>query len=231
MGFIDKYTVRARLFPALLVILPVSLGAIALLPSMMIIKGIIINIISSCGFMVLIAHMARGPGKNKENDLFKKWGGAPTTLLLRHREEFLDHFTKERYHKKLRDLIGFDLPTQEEEKNNPETADEKYISGVKYLREATRNKNFNVIHEENMDYGFRRNLWAMKSAGIATTVFSMVLVGLSFFVKTPFIEYSIICIIINTLMCVWWIFRINQEWVKEAAFSYAERLLAACDTL
>jgi hypothetical protein len=32
-------------------------------------------------------------------------------------------------------------------------------------------------------------------------------------------------------MLVWWLLRITSNWVRLAAFAYAERLLGTCDTL
>jgi hypothetical protein len=37
--------------------------------------------------------------------------------------------------------------------------------------------------------------------------------------------------VLSGLLLTWWITRITPAWVRLAAYAYAERLLAACDTL
>src|SRR5947208_9959356 len=65
------------------------------------------------------------------------------------------------------------LPTSEEEAADPEGADQRYEACVRFLRNATRDRStFPLVFAENVNYGFRRNLWGMRSAGIACSAVS-----------------------------------------------------------
>ena len=105
------------------------------------------------------------------------------------------------------------------------------------MKEATRNKTaFPVIFHENVNYGFRRNLLAMKPAGIALCLAGAVLSMLTVILgmKGTAIDSqasAAVIAVLNASMLSWWCLRINSEWVRVAAFAYAERLLGSCDAL
>src|SRR5437867_2641219 len=103
-GF-DRYTLRARLLPALIVVLPVGLSVAAWFPSRFPGWGILAGMITAGGFAALLAQLARDQGKKKESDLFAVWGGCPTTRMLRHCDTSLNSVSRARFHKKLKSLI------------------------------------------------------------------------------------------------------------------------------
>ncbi len=95
----------------------------------------------------------------------------PTARLLSHRHTTLDKTTLARYHTKLQTLLEVTLPTAQSEQQTPSAADEVYDSCARFLRKITRErKQFPLVFAENVNYGFRRNLWAMKSLGISSAV-------------------------------------------------------------
>src|SRR5580658_10073191 len=94
----DPYDRQARLYPALLCLLPL-LALIALLyaPYVSALTGVVTMAIS-CGGLFLMTNICREMGKRLEEKLFCEWGGKPTTQLLRHRDSAIDSVTKRRYH-------------------------------------------------------------------------------------------------------------------------------------
>ena len=238
MGFkLDGYNFRARLAPILLVALPATLGIGVWLP----LESDALKLLGSLGMNVAIAllmiQLGRDLGKGKQATLFASWDGKPTTRMLRHRDTTLDPHTKARYHRRcqarLPDPKG---PSARAEKGNPAAADQVYESWVRCLLELTRDKKkYPLVFEANVNYGFRRNYWAMKPAGILSSSLGL----LSSTANTAFThsettrvaEISVISIIFCTLFLTWWLLRITPGWVKLAGDAYAERLLAACETL
>jgi hypothetical protein len=230
----DRYTLQARLFPALLVILPISLAIAAWFPSKFPGYGFLVGLLSAFGLTVLLAQLGRDLGKKKEPRLYERWGGKPTTQLLRHRNAILDSHTKSRYHQRLSTLVPIAMPSAADEEKNPAACDEIYNSCTKYLLEKTRDKvKFNLLFSENINYGFRRNLWGMKPAGIMFALLgllaSIVPVIINWNQNPP--PVAMAATVISALMLTWWLIRINKNWVKTAAFAYGERLLACCDVL
>jgi hypothetical protein len=237
MAFLpDSYTLQARLFPALLVGLPVGLAIVAWFPGQFVGWGLVVSITTSCGFGVLLAHFGRDAGKQKEPWLFQLWGGKPTTQLLRHRDIRLDPHTKARYHGKLERLLpDVPAPSTRKESANPDAADQVYASWVKYLLEKTRDvKQYPLIFKENVSYGFRRNLWGWKALGLLLSLASLILCVLAAIRNwndDTLPGAAIITSILDLFLLLSWIFLIGPNWIHLAAFAYAERLLAACEVL
>ena len=232
---VDEYEHRARLRPALLVSLPLTLAAMGWfsdLGGMQVLAGFLVY----SGFTALLAQLGRDQGKQKEPWLFERWGGKPTTQLLRHGNGHLDETTKKRYHAALNSLVhGMTLPSEHQEQEDPSSADVKYDSCVLFLREKTYDKKaFPLVFAENVSYGFRRNLWGMKAPGLGLSALALLSSIIAAIIHTnagrpPAVAY--VGTAVNGLMLVWWCLRINVNWVRVPAFAYAERLLSTCDTL
>jgi hypothetical protein len=230
----DKYTLNARLYPALIVFLPIGFTVAGFFPEKFTGFDFLIAIITTFGLSFFLENLARDQGKKKEDGLFQKWGGKPTSLMLRYKDTLLDQTTIKRYHRKLESLIdGLKLPNAGDEASDIEVSDAVCESCTSFLRENTRDKiKFRLIFAELVNYGFRRNLWAMKPAALVIVVISICSLGLP--VLLGFIQAKpiiIITLIMDVFLLVFWIFRINPNWIKVTAFEYAKQLLSACDRL
>lgn len=233
--FSNEYERRARLKPTLLVCLPPTLAAtcwFADLSAPQALTGLLVY----CGLTALLSQLGRDQGKRKEPWLFEKWGGKPTSQLLRHRSSYLGADTRQRYRRALADLVPqLSLPTVQAEQSDPNAADATYDSCAAALRERTRDTSrFPLVFAENINYGFRRNLWGMRSAGVGLSIVGLVASVGAAIAKSvdgwpP--ALAVVASALNGLMLVWWILRINPDWVRLAAFAYAERLLASCEVL
>src|SRR3546814_10743843 len=82
------------------------------------------GLLGGCGAIYALASVARGRGKKLEEILVKKWGGMPTTIALRHRDNFLDGVSKQRYHTAIVDELGIAMPTALEEARSEEHTSE-----------------------------------------------------------------------------------------------------------
>ncbi len=117
-------------------------------------------------------------------------GGLPTTVTLRHGDPTHDAPTKLGFHRFLAEKLNEPSPTPEQEANDPQAADAFYARGVTWLRENTRNaKKFDVLFNENVNYGFRRNLFGLKLPGFLLNAF-IVLVCLAIFWQRSPVDWS-----------------------------------------
>jgi len=190
---------------------------------------------------MLLAQLGRDLGKKKEAQLFADWGGMPTTLLLRRRPTALPEGlrlnaeARERIRQLLPELLpDLPLPTMEQETSNPEAADERFEAIAAELRGRTYDtKRFPLLFAENCGYGFRRNLWAMRPVGLllamGSTLAASVLLALAPERAQPLPLASSLVVVL--LVAVWWSIRINRDWVKMAAFEYAQQLLMTVQVL
>src|SRR3989442_12022556 len=85
----DPYERKARLYPALLALLPlIVIGAVYAPKASAPVN--VVMFISGCGGLFLMANISRELGKRLESTLSESWGGKPTTQLLRHRDGTID---------------------------------------------------------------------------------------------------------------------------------------------
>ncbi|MGB9237031.1 MAG: hypothetical protein WCC04_21695 [Terriglobales bacterium] len=234
---LDEYTRNARLKPAFLVALPLALTVAVLGFKGSATEGTLFGLASSLGFTFLLSQLVRDRGKAKEPRLFERWNGKPTTAMLRHHDPRLNAHTRARYHMRLSSMLpGISLPTEGDEQADPAQADSKYASCVDYLLSKTRDKErFQLLFQENINYGFRRNLWAMKPVGVAIAVFSLGALALitTLEARTNSVPWfaNATAVIITGFLLTWWLIRITPNWVRAIADAYAIRLLACVDEL
>lgn len=234
---LDSYSLRARYLPAVLVLAPAFAAAAAWVPFESLAWKLLASLGALAAAAVLLSHLARDLGRRKQPHLFKLLGGMPTTRFLRHRDPTLNPQTRDRYHAKLATLVpGIKMPSPRKEKANPDAADEAYVTCGDWLREQTRDREkFGLLFEENVSFGFRRNLWAMKPAGIALALLGAAAGALHLASdvlasRSPAPE-SIIATVLGACLLTWWLLRIRMRWVADAADAYGRSLLAACDQI
>lgn len=232
----DAYSLRARLQPALLCILPLSGALIALSPDLLepIRAGIVIG--ASMGGTLLLSHLSRDMGKRLEAKLFQEWGGKPSVTLLRHTDQTVDVLTKRRYTEYLGRSLGIPWPKVEDEGADGKAADAVYASAGAWLIAQTRDTSrFRVLFEENISYGFRRNLLALKPLTAGASVLTLAVMGLAHRGLLPFEDRgdawllalgSLVALYLLIMLVV-----VRPAWAKEAAVSYAQRLLETADLL
>lgn len=233
----DEYSLNARVRPALLALLPLVAFVYLSFPQLYGVLAGAVSLFVVFGLVTLFAHFCRSAGKSAENELFKQWGGKPTTMMLRHCDAYLESMTKERYHKFLaKNIEGWFAPSAEEEMSDLIQTDKTYDSAVRWLLEFTRDqKTYSLLFKENINYGFRRNCYGIKWIAIILTILPLTAVvtdfaldGISFVnIGAP---TTLISICLSVLLFIWWVFVVRQSWVRDAANGYAVRLLAACES-
>lgn len=232
----NTYTRRARLTPALIVALPLGLAVLSWSPDGLKAWTVLWTLFVWAGGTGLMAQVARDRGREKEKELFRSWGGKPTTRLLRYAGCENPVLVMRRHAALQNVLVDIHIPTETEESADPQHADDVYDTCVRWLLEQTRDqKKFNLIFEENCNYGFRRNLWGMKPMGIMLCVLGFLL-GLSVIAIHVKAHATVSPISYGSLACTlalltFWIAWCNPSWIRLSANAYAERLLAASDTL
>jgi hypothetical protein len=234
----DPYGRQARLLPALIAGFPAALLILAWFPALWTTVGIFISLASTFGLVLLLSQLGRDRGKRCEPNLYRLWGGKPSVALLRHSDSHIDDHTKSRYRAFIaRKLTNLVLPSREEEAADREKADKIYESVTAWLLTQTRDtKKFSVLFKENISYGFRRNLFGLKSIGLAislvTATISTAILIYKYYVhgEAPTPEILIATLVIWLLSLVW-ITVVTPSWVRIPGNAYAMQLLAACDTL
>lgn len=234
----DEYSRQARLQPALLVLLPILVSVAAWWPDIYHFSAALAGLAVTCGAALGLAHLTRSLGRKVEAELYGSWGGKPTTRWLMHGDRNLDAQTKGRYHATLsRHVPGWRPPSAADEARDTDAAASNYDSAVRWLREKTRDRaRFGLVFRENVSYGFRRNLYALKPIGLPLAL----LAGMGN-VAAVFDAMStagadvplqgIASLALSLVAVAGWVWMVRRGWVRDAADAYARARLAACDAL
>jgi hypothetical protein len=229
----DPYGFRARTLPMFIVLVPVATVIAAWTPGVLSIATGLGGAVVLGGASYFLGQIARNVGKRRERSLWRSWGGSPAVQLLRHRDGGLHHRRKQKCHDVLRGL-GESVPTAKQEESDPREADGRYEACVKALIGRTGDRTrFTLLFEENVNYGFWRNLWALKLLGVICALIAMVLCVVRAWPwgATPYEEAALVGGAIDiALLLVWWS-AVSPDAVRIPAKAYAERLLEACEQL
>jgi hypothetical protein len=226
----DPYERTARLAPAYLVFAPAVVFVVALALGTSEWWSKLGGALVACGGPVFAAEWGRSAGRRQQAQLFQQWGGAPTVRLLRFADGGSSAVVEQRHHAVER-ATGITLPSADDERADPRSADDVYEAAVTALRELTRDpSSFPLVLKENTAYGFRRNLWGRKVYGIAVS--ALVLLGSAALLVaaalghelTDWIGAAIAAAFAAAALLIWQM-AITPAWVREAADAYAVRLV------
>ncbi len=230
----DAYSLKARLFPAWLAIMPLHGVLLVLLPD---VEGVILAIVAPPPMAILIATVARNLGKRVEADLWINAGGNPVVRFLRLSDSTLSTVVKESYHSAAEDLLSHPMPSIEEEKNDPNGADELYgLVGHKLrIRDhSLGNKKDTLLFKRNIEYGFSRNCFGLRWVATGIALLSLFLVlfsaidqlaqgNISALLQLPIL--NLVLAIFNVVLIMVWLFVVTEKYVAQASDAYAMRLL------
>lgn len=232
----DAYVLRARVAPVVILSLPLLITFSNYLATSSEWSTIAAVGVVGLAIITLLAQLGRDRGKKLEPALYERWGGKPTTAMLRHRDNRMNAVTKDRLHTRLNQMVeGLSIPDSALEKRDRQQADKLYDSAVYWLRSNTAdNTKFARLHEENISYGFRRNLLGLRPIGI---LLSLGLIGFELAIDRPFESDKVSTflfqpsILSSMVLLTFLYFIVNQSWVRNAAESYAFALFNAVESM
>jgi hypothetical protein len=235
--FFDTYTLRARIFPALIATASVIILLSAVVPWQRLSWA---HLFASAGALILLygmADLARRLGKALELELIRHMGGLPSTTMMRHSDDTFDGATKARMHQILASKVGANAPTATEESADPAAADSFYASCGHWLRENTRDHDkFGILFDENIAYGFRRNLLGLRVPAFVLDAMVITICAVALWFRLPFNiedEWTITFAVaggIAILHAVYFVAFVTRRSVFAAARVYARQLLLSCET-
>jgi hypothetical protein len=224
----DRYDILARITPGLLA--PLVPGISLLIAFPQIISGNIYRTIGSgvvmIGLSFLFASLARSRGRAVQHTLKQRWGGFPTEIVLRFRDSTIEMPTKRAYHAALQDLApDFRLPDASAEAQDPDAADGIYRAVIRRLIDLRRGPKYPLIHNDNIAYGFWRNLLGMREAALVLAVCASAAIVVTRTTQTPATQVTAVVLLFLWIAFLLIIVRPPRVW--DAGVAYAERLLAS----
>lgn len=236
LKFFDVYSIRARLFPAIIAAAP-SLAALTLLISW---KSFgLSNLIATVGMLVLlfaIADFARARGRAIEGKLYAEHGGIPSITMFRRDDETIDAGSKDRYRAFLAGKLAVIAPSPAEESANQAAADAFYGQCGNWLRQNTRDtKKFPILFGENITYGFRRNLLGLKVLALYLNVFvvmvcTFILWRQMWDTNTPQGSRITVVLVVAAAHAAYMFLAVSRTAVWDASKAYGRELILSCES-
>jgi hypothetical protein len=235
----DDYTLRARVAPALAAVAaPVTL-TLTSIPFASSEAKIVPLVVAA--FIVIAGQLGRDAGERGEAAMFTRWGGPPTTALLRHPlpgKPGLSEAMLARRHRQLELMWGGGLraPTAEEQQAEPVRSDRVLSDLVAVLRARTRDSGtYPLVLAENINYGFRRNCLGLRSWAIwlaaLTIVGSLAAGSLLVLHHATHSGYAFVLPLAVGLLSLMFWKSVTDDWVHKAARRYASALIETLEIL
>jgi hypothetical protein len=161
----DRYEVRARLAPALILVLPVILPIRFLLPQEIIgwLEALFIWAFVLYGLTIFVGSL----GRRREPRLWKLWDGPPSTRFCRWRDGFWGKQRKEALHVAIIQHLKIEPFSPQKERARPDEADRQIADAFGQVKELLRRRDGGGLWFTHLaDYGFARNLLASAWLGI-----------------------------------------------------------------
>lgn len=227
---LDKYTLFARVFPVIIAAAPAIAFAWAVIAGEQIklvqaIAGIALTVL-----LMVLADVARRRGRAIEPRLIERMGGLPSVTMLRHRNTTFGAATKARMHAFLAEKLAEPAPTAEQEAAVPETADDFYRRAGNWLRENTRSeKKGDILLNENIAYGYGRNLFALKRPALVLNV--LIVIGSAAYLWLGACPCDLLPVfVLASLHAAYLAIFSTRSAVEEASRIYARQLLLSTDS-
>jgi hypothetical protein len=221
------YALKARFYPALIMMLPLTVFVVVSW-NLEDPKGLW-PIGLGLGLPFLASSIVRSRGKKLEHDLVETWGGFPTTQLLRH-SDTRNQAVRQRRRGKIEALTNESLPSPKQERKDPRGSDDKYIAATRALidrRHSEPDKN-RILEAENVGYGFRRNLLALKKP--ALLIIGTCFVADAWLLLVQGVSWKAVLLpAAHLALLTSWVFLIRPSWVLEAANDYANALFGTLE--
>jgi hypothetical protein len=236
--FLDAYSIRARLFPALLAAAP-AFAALALLISWE--RIALSNVIATTALVVLVfalADFARKLGLRVEPKIYGEMGGKPSVVMFRRSDTTIEEPIKDRYRTFIAGKIKQPALTAQQEADDQAAADSFYEACGTWLRANTRDaKNFPLLFGENVGYGFRRNLLGLKWPALVLNVIVVAICAAVLWLRSPLdmdndlTMRTVVVLVIAALHATYFGFVVTKDGVNEAARKYARELILSTEAL
>lgn len=228
LAFLDNYERKTRLTPGLYGILPVATTVTTLgLDKFPLIAGLV-GLLSATGGAWLLATLVGDLGRKAQPVLFEKWGGYPTTKVLRLREETDNPVQRDGWRAAAQRLTGVTLYTAAEETADPADADQRISAAEAQLLHLGQEGGEPAVRNENVAFGYQRNMYGFRHVGRLIAAMCVVIqVGAIF---TPLQVSTSACIVgagVATGFFLLWMFLPSETRAQHAAERHARQLFIA----
>ena len=225
LDILDAYNIRARLSPSILLLGPVALAFFLCF------EDLYSTATSTVTLCILLALTNYIPILQRQLALPNKPADNYAAKYLMPDDQTIDNISKERYYKKLggleKSFSGFDKPSSSQEFLS------LCESAVLYLKNNTRDNH--LVLEENINYGFCKNMLIDKPIGIIINICLALFTCIYSISTYKSLEYipdrNMLSLGFNIFFILFWIFGITKKMLAKTSKKYAYILITAIDSI
>lgn len=222
ISIFDRYDIRTRIFALVFCLCPVILEAYILFDFIRNISSTVIVLISLLAYACLFICWIRYFGNRSQTaDYIAEFLSPKSTAI--------NKIALQRYYRIIAELEPSFSDLLQAEPNS-----ELINELSNWLRQKTRGDRFKLVQEENINYGFIRNIYSVKKIFLASyAIYTLVLVLTLFFVNRDNIILSryIACGFIHIITFMIWILCVTNKLLTFSAEKYALAVIHAIDEL
>lgn len=221
---VDSYDIKARYAPALLLSLPIIITFWTCFPKEVEAISKLLSGVFSGAILYALSVVVRALGLRVEPELWKSWGGPPSTIIVSWSDNRLGNDLKAKIHQRVHSGLGLPMPSKEEEAADSSKAHDLIGQTFSRVKGLLRKKDKSGLWSiSNAEYGFARNLYGSRvfwllisclmtflSAGILLRQFNT----LAFLGLMANIVILVSCVILG-----WFIL---PDYTERVGFRYAE---------
>lgn len=235
LKFFDAYTIRARIFPALIAGLPTLVLPFILVPWDRLGASAAIATVMSLVLLYAFSDVARRCGLRVE----RKLGTRSTPELWFRANPAIPELTKDRFRAFVATMLGNPAPSEQDEMNQPERAKDFYLAAGDWLRDKTRDrKRFPILFDELMTYGFRRNLLGLKYVSLVMNACVAGFCGATLALSLPYVstishleEKAVAVLVVVVLHSLYMAAAVGKAAVQDASITYGKQQILSCEVL
>lgn len=214
-----EYSLRARFLPAFIISIPITLSIVFTVNSL-----ILFNEFSTLHYLYIIGipffmmSRIRKKGQNIQTQLWTKWGGNPAAILLNDRDQTFSKIQKEDFLKIIQKIFGL-------RKANGSILNINQQLDLVIFRLIEINRDNGLLLEENISYGFWRNLYAVRIDFIICALLGIGIATVNYYLLNFVYSHFILHVsaILIYVICI--LTLISERKVKDAAYNYARTLI------
>jgi hypothetical protein len=221
---VDSYDLKARYAPALIVSLPVLITLWTCFYSETQHISKLVSGILSAAILYFMSVLVRSYGKKFEKELWKSWGGSPSTQLVLWNNKRIGEGLKAKYHECVQKESGLPMPTKEQEESDPKQAESMIDDAFKRVKGVIRKHDKNGLWSiANAEYGFARNLLGSRKLWIIITLVCLATSGAClWFSFSNIVLTGFVLLVLNLIGCIVFSQQVLPTYTKQVAFRYAE---------
>jgi len=203
MDWLDRYEIRARIAPSIIISLPIAISIFSITS---ILSKEFAQLIIGGGFTLIVfsymlSFLIRYYGRELERDLWSNWDGAPSTRFIRWKDSTLGYDIKKQLHDAVENSCKIKLSSPEQEIHDPKKADELIEQAFLQVKEIVRQDYPDGIWvKHSAEYGFHRNLLGSRRVWLLFAIFGIIACGIAVIILKN--NNLVIGLILNVLLAL-----------------------------